>query len=207
MPHRHQLGHRDVAPGEIEHLIGTVVAMETDPPPPGAHVQRQLGAVVEGLGRGYNGRIRYIALTETAECIADKRLAGRELRLILQMLELAAAAFVRQIVGTARVHSQGRRLDHSLDAGTSEPLVVANLAQLDHIARSGTRHKDSFAVGQPPYPISSGGKTEDTELRHRSASLRACLVHWLVDASSEAMAGRRPSRTSCSASVAAMARS
>jgi len=44
LPHRHQLRHRDVAPDEIEHLIGTVVAMETDPPT-GAHVQRQLGAV------------------------------------------------------------------------------------------------------------------------------------------------------------------
>jgi hypothetical protein len=95
-----------VAPDQIEYLIRTIVAMETDSPPPSAHVQRQFGAVVVGLCRGYNGWIRYIALTETTERIADKRLAGRELRLILEMLELAAAALVHQVVGTARVHSQ-----------------------------------------------------------------------------------------------------
>jgi hypothetical protein len=123
------------------------------------------------------------------------------------MLELTAAAFVHQVVGTARVHSQRRGLDHSLDSGAGIPLVFANLAQFDEITRSGARDEDSFAVGQPPHTVSASGKTEDTDLRHRSASLRACRVHWLVDASSRARAGRRPSRTSCSARAAAMARS
>jgi hypothetical protein len=72
LPHSHQLRDGDVAPDEIEQLVRPIVAMQPYAPPSGAHVQRQLGAVVVGLCRGRDGWIRDIALTKTTECIADK---------------------------------------------------------------------------------------------------------------------------------------
>jgi hypothetical protein len=105
LPELHQLGNRDVAPDEIEHTVWPVIGMEADAASLLGHVQRQLGAVIVDLGGGSYGWIRCVALTQPAKRVAHERLAGRELRRILQVLELAAAALIDNVVGTPGIDS------------------------------------------------------------------------------------------------------
>ena len=102
LPQLHKLRHGDVAPVELEDLVGPLVVMEPNPPPVGAHREGDLGAVVELAVAGDERRIGHVPPSQTAERVAHEAAARLALGGRVQMLKLTPAAFVLHVVRTAR---------------------------------------------------------------------------------------------------------
>jgi hypothetical protein len=196
-----------MTPDEIEDLPGSLVAMEADAPSPRVYVERELGPVIVDLRRGRDGRIGDIPLSQAPERITDEGLTGGQLSLIVQMLELTTTAFVDHVVRAPGLNPQRRRLHYTAKTTPSESLVVAKISKLHQIVRCGSRYERGLAIGKVSNAVTAGSQAENTKLRHRSPSLRACFSHALAATpASGASAGRRLSRFWCSTNAAATAR-
>jgi hypothetical protein len=92
----------------------------------------------------------------------------------LEMLELAAAALVSDVVRAARVYPLRPRLAQPARPGSGESPVFLNISQFDQIARGGTGDEDGSPVTELAHAISSRGKAQDSYGGHRRLSIRAC---------------------------------
>jgi hypothetical protein len=91
----------------MEDLVRPLVRMETDALSVATRVERQLGPVLVDLLGRHDRWIGYVALAEPAERVAYQRASVGELGLIVEVLQLAAAAIVSHVVGTAWFHPVG----------------------------------------------------------------------------------------------------
>jgi hypothetical protein len=107
-PQLHELRNRDVTPLEVEYLVRSSIAVESDPPFILAHVERQLGSVVEDLCGGNDRRIRHLELAEATERVADEAAPGEELGLGIHVLQLTPPALVIDVVRTTGLDPVGR---------------------------------------------------------------------------------------------------
>jgi hypothetical protein len=181
-----------VTPLQIEDLPGAFIAMEADPASTRCHVQGELGPVIVGfVGRNY-GRIGDVPLGDPSDRIAHEAQSGGKLGLVFNVLELAAATLIADVVGTAGLDPLGRALQQAFEPSPGEPLVLPKAGELNQISRSGPGHEDRLPARQSGDSIPAGGQAEDAYGHHRSPSLRPCLAHSPGEPASVVTTGRRP---------------
>jgi len=92
------------------------------------------------------------------------------------VLQLTAAALVRDIVHAGRLDPVRPRLEQPPESAAGEAGMQAHLDGIDKIARCGARDEDRPAVRQVPDSVSAGRDALDPDRRlcgHRSPSRRA----------------------------------
>jgi len=172
-------------------LTGAVIAIETDTTAAGFDVEGELGPVIVSLRRRCYRWIGKVPPGDSPEGVSDESPSAGELSLIVEVLELAAATLIMDVMGTTRLDPMGGALEHTLEASPGEPPMLPNSGQLDEVSWRGTGHEDRFTVGHPGDTVAPGGQAEDANRCHRSASLRACLAHSPPEAASGLTTERR----------------
>src|SRR5215218_4239330 len=150
LPELHQGWRGDVAPGQVEDLVGPVIRMQPNTTPTRGHVERQLGPVIVSLLGRNDGRIGDFPLANPPERISHERAPTLELGLSVEMLELTAAAIVLGVMGTARLNPARRDLEQFTQPGPGKLLVLSEAGDLDEVSWRGPRHKDRPAIVQLP---------------------------------------------------------
>jgi hypothetical protein len=107
LPQLHQLRDGDVAPLEVEELIGSAIPMQSDLPSIATDVESHLRAVVVRPRCGGDGRVWYFLPCQPAERVADQCTSALQLGLIVEVLGLAPAALVQDVMRAARLHPLG----------------------------------------------------------------------------------------------------
>jgi hypothetical protein len=131
LPQFHQGGYGDVAPLEIEDLIGSIVAVEAYSTSAGFDVEGKLGAIIIGLLSRNDGGVGHLALGDPAQCVTHERAPAGQLSLIVHVLQLAAAAFVMDIMRATGLHPMRRGLHHPGEPSSGKPLVFPQCGYLD----------------------------------------------------------------------------
>jgi hypothetical protein len=155
LPQLHQLRHGNVAPFQIEELIRSSIAVQSDPPAVSTDVQSHLCAVIVGLGGGDVRRIGHFLPCKAAESIANQCAADLQLSLIINVLELAPAAVVLDVVGAAWLNAGGAGFEDVSNSRPGKALVLADVAQLDQVTGGGAGHEHCLPIGQLAHPFST----------------------------------------------------
>src|SRR5204863_8469040 len=95
----------------------------------------QLGAIVVRLLRRHQLGIGDLEVRQPPKRVADDRAPRRALGVEVEVLHLAAAAFVSEIMGTAGLDPVRPGLDYPADPRASEALVLPDGGELDQVAR------------------------------------------------------------------------
>src|SRR5215210_1017577 len=109
--------------------------MKSDASAPGGYMKSELGAVVVDETGWFDRRIGNLALSQPPEGVANERAATLELRLVVDVLELAPTALVCGIVRTPRLDPKGRGFNEPRRPGPNEPFVLTRLSQVDQVTR------------------------------------------------------------------------
>jgi hypothetical protein len=113
-----------MASHQIEDLIRAMIAMQSDPAPAGVDMERQLGPVVVGLTCGNDRRVGDVALRDSPEGVSHEPTTALQLGLVVNVLELTAAAIVPYVVGTAGLNPVRRGLQQPLKPGAGKAFVL-----------------------------------------------------------------------------------
>jgi hypothetical protein len=166
LPELHQRRSGDVAPPQVEDLIRTIVAMQSNPAAAGGHMQRELGPIIIGLVRGHYGRIRHVLFPDAAESITDETPAAGQLEVGIHVLELTPTTLVSHVVRTARLDAVGGTLDDLGQAASRVALVLPEVSDLDQVAWRGARHEHRSPVVQLADSITTRRQTENPDRGH-----------------------------------------
>src|SRR5204863_766352 len=120
--HHRVIGDRTIR--QLKNADWIVVWMQSNHPIVAASTkgERQLAAVPPLLLAAHNVRKLNGAFADACEGVADDATFRLELRLILDVLQLAAAAFVDPVMVTERLHAFLRGREYLLDSAARKPL-------------------------------------------------------------------------------------
>ena len=212
-PQRHEPEVRDVAVHERKDSQGLVVGMEPDRlRPPAAVLDRQrdlrpIPPLLDGLD---DLRVGDIQLADASQRVPHDGPLGRELRIVCQVLELAAAAPVAHIVRTRRRNPCVPRCRcHDLPQLRPREVLVQphTVSQPDAFSRRGPGHEHRSPVRQAPHAIASrrDGRDRDDLAHPPMPSRRAASVQADGRAGGGAAGGAGAARVRCSSASNAAA--
>ena len=169
-PQVHEPTVGDVAPLQLENPIGLIQRVQPDAGAIGGDMQRELGPVPPVVRRRDDRGIGNLHPAEAPECLADEAAAGVALSGAIEMLQLAAAAVVANVVRAARRDPVRSRLQRSTDPRTRKTAVPPDRGQLDQITRRGPGDEHRHAVFELADAVAAGGEPQDANGAHRSPS-------------------------------------
>src|SRR5947207_9942091 len=165
-PQRHEPEVRDVAVDERKDCSRTVIRVQSHRPTVRLsdrfHRETHFRAIPPLLDRFDDLRVGDVELADASQGVAHDGPLGRELRVVAQVLQLAAAAAVTDVVRAGCGDAGSGSADDFGELAAGEMLVELHaVAQPDAFAGRGSGNEHGAAVGQAPHavaPRSDGGE-------------------------------------------------